>query len=119
MFGLLGFAYMSQTRYVSAGGAYQQALVFEPRMWISAGLVKCAWQRPTTIRHWRCLMNWCNRIPAGQPLDAPGEYLHSERQRQSGDQPEVLRRLGKATRKACWAMHMTQEARDLALSRVS
>ena len=122
VFGLLGFAFMNQAQYVSAQGAYQQAMVFAPEnLDFKLGLVKCAvataeydhalalldellQQHPERDSLWTLQANIL--IQKGQPEKAAISL-------------ELLRRLGKATPQNLYLLgdlYMTQEARDLALS---
>ena len=59
VFGLLGFAYLSEDRYVSAETAYRQALVYragQPGFQVGLGEMRGA-DRATTTTHWRCWTN--------------------------------------------------------------
>lgn len=122
VFGLLGFAYMSQARYVSAQGAYEQALVFEPEnAEFRLALTKSAVASGDYDRALALLDELLRQYPEREGLWTLQANIHIQK-----DQParaaislEMLRRLGKATPQNLFLLgdlYMTQEARDLALA---
>jgi tetratricopeptide (TPR) repeat protein len=122
VFGLLGFAYMSQGRYASADGAYRQALVFEPdNLDFKLGAVKCAVQTANYDHALALLDELIQQYPERESLWTLQANVHIQK-----EQPakaviclEMLRRLGKATPQNLFLLgdlHMSQESRELALA---
>lgn len=121
VFGLLGFAYLSQGRNVSAEAAYRQALVFEPEnLDFKLGLVKCSVAAANYDYALALLDELLKQYPDRDNLWTLQANLFIQK-----DQPakaaisfEMLRRLGKATPQSLYVLgdlYMAQEARDLAL----
>jgi tetratricopeptide (TPR) repeat protein len=121
VFGLLGFAYMSQGRFVSAEGAYRQAIVFEPdNLEFKLGLVKCA----VETAHYQYALGLLDELIQQYPerdnlwtLQA-NIYTQLDQPARAGVTLEMLRRLDRATPANLYMLgdlYMVQEARDLAL----
>jgi tetratricopeptide (TPR) repeat protein len=121
VFGLLGFAYLSQGRNVSAEAAYRQALVFEPEnIDFKLGLVKCSVGAANYDYALALLDEMIKQYPDRDNLWTLQANLFIQK-----DQPakaaisfEMLRRLGKATPQSLYMLgdlYMAQESRDLAL----
>lgn len=121
VFGLLGFAFLSQGRNVSAEAAYRQALAFEPdNMDFKLGLVKCAVGAANYDYALALLDEMIRQDPDRENLWTLQANLFIQK-----DQPakaaisfEMLRRLGKAAPQSLYLLgdlYMAQEARDLAL----
>ena len=122
VFGLLGFAYVSQGKHVSAEGAYQQALVFEPEnVELKVGLVKCAVATANYDYALTLLDELVQQFPERDNLWSlqANIYIQKEQPAKAAISLEMLRRLGKANAQNLFLLgdlYMTQEARDLALS---
>jgi len=122
VFGLLGFAYMNQGKYVSAEGAYRQALVFEPEnVDLKTGLVKCAVATANFDYALTLLDELLQQFPEKDNLWTlqANIYIQKEQPAKAAISLEMLRRLGKANALNLFLLgdlYMTQEARDLALS---
>jgi tetratricopeptide (TPR) repeat protein len=121
VFGLLGFAYMNQGRYVSADGAYRQALVFEPdNVDFKLGLVKCS-VATANYDHALALVDELLQLyPNRDNLWTLHANIHIQKEQpaKAALSLEMLRRLGKATSQNLYLLgdlYMAQEARDLAL----
>jgi tetratricopeptide (TPR) repeat protein len=121
VFGLLGFTSMSQGRYLSAEGAYGQALVFEPdNLEYKQGLVKCAIATANFDRALAILTELIEEYPDKENLWTlqANIYIQREQPAKAAIALEMLRRIGKATAQNLFLLgdlYMTQEARDLAL----
>lgn len=122
VFGLLGFAYMNQGRYVSAEGAYRQALVFEPEnVDFKLGLVKCAVATANYDHALALLDELIRQYPERDNLWTlhANIFIQKEQPAKAAISLEILRRLGKANPQSLFLLgdlYMAQEARDLALS---
>jgi Flp pilus assembly protein TadD len=122
VFGLLGFAYVSQGRYVSAEGAYRQALVFEPEnIDFKIGLVKSAVATANYDYALALLDELLQKMPERENLWTlqANVFIQKEQPAKAAISLEILRRLGKATPQNLFLLgdlYMTQESRDLALS---
>lgn len=121
VFGLLGFAFMSEGRNVSAEGAYQQALVFEPENAdFKLGLVKSAVATANYDRALALLDEMVRQYPERDNLWTlqASIYVQKEQPAKASISLEMLRRLGKATPANLYLLgdlYLAQEARDLAL----
>ncbi|MBC8095730.1 MAG: tetratricopeptide repeat protein [Akkermansiaceae bacterium] len=121
VFGLLGFAYMSQQRFASAAAAYQQALVFEPEnVDLKLGAVKCAISTANYDYALALLEELIRLHPERDNLWAlqANIYIQKEQPAKAAITLETLRRLGKATPQNLYLLgdlYMAQEAPDLAL----
>lgn len=122
IFGLLGFAYMNQSRFASAEAAYGQALVFEPEnLDFKLGLIKCS---VATANYDRALALLDELLRANPDKEAlwslqANIFIQKEEPAKAITSLEVIRRLGKATAQNLYLLgdiHMSQEARDLALA---
>lgn len=122
VFGLLGFAYMNQARFVSAQGAYEQALVFEPENTeYRLALIKSAVGAANYDRALALLDELIQQHPERDSLWTlhANILIQKEQPAKAAVSLEILRRLGKATAQNLFLLgdiYMTQEARDLALS---
>jgi len=122
VFGLLAFAYMNQNRFVSAEGAYRQALVFEPEnVDFKLGLVKCTVATASYDQALALLDELVQQNPERDGLWTlqANIFIQKEQPAKAAISLEMLRRLGKATPQNLFLLgdlYMTQEARDLALS---
>jgi tetratricopeptide (TPR) repeat protein len=122
VFGLLGFSYMNQGRYVSAQGAYAQALVFEPdNVDFNLGLVKCAVATANYDHGLALLDELIQRHPERDSLWTlqANLFIQKEQPAKASVSLEMLRRLGKANPLNLFLLgdlYMAQEARDLALA---
>jgi tetratricopeptide (TPR) repeat protein len=121
VFGLLGFAQMSQGRYASAEGAYKQALALEPdNIDFKLGCVKCAVASANYDYALALLDELLQQHPERDNLWAlqANIYIQKDQTAKAAVSLELLRRLGKATPQNLFLLgdlYMTQEARDLAL----
>ncbi len=121
VFGLLGFAYMSQGRYSSAEGAYQQALALEPEnIDFKLGSVKCAVATANYDHALALIDELIKQAPERDNLWSlqANIYIQKEQPAKAAVSLELLRRLGKATPSSLFLLgdlYMNQEARDLAL----
>jgi predicted Zn-dependent protease len=121
VFGLLGFAYLNQGRYVSAEGAYEQAAVFEPEnLEYKLGLVKCNVATANYDRALTLLDELLGQHPERDSLWAlqANVWIQKDQPAKAAVSLEMLRRLGNATAQNLFLLgdlYMTQEARDLAL----
>src|SRR5262245_50310672 len=122
VFGLLGFAYMNQARYVSAEGAYRQALVFEPdNVDFKLGLVKCSVASANYDFALALLDELIQQYPGRDTLWTlqANIYIQKEQPAKAAISLEMLQRLGNATAQNLFLLgdlYMAQEARDLALA---
>ena len=122
VFGLLGFAFMSEGRNVSAEGAYQQALVFEPdNADFKLGLVKSAVASANYDRALALLDELIRQYPERDNLWTlqANIYIQKEQPAKASISLEMLRRIGKATPPNLYLLgdlYMAQDARDLALT---
>ena len=122
VFGLLGFAFMSEGRNVSAEGAYQQALVFEPdNADFKLGLVKSAVASANYDRALALLDELIRQFPERDNLWTlqANIYIQKEQPAKASISLEMLRRIGKATPPNLYLLgdlYMAQDARDLALT---
>ncbi len=121
VFGLLGFAYMSQERYSSAQGAYQQALALEPDNFdFKLGSVKCAVAAANYDHALSLLDELIKQAPDRENLWTLQANIHIQKEQpaKAAVSLELLRRLGKATSQSLFLLgdlYMNQDARDLAL----
>jgi tetratricopeptide (TPR) repeat protein len=122
VFGLLGFSYMNQGRYVSAEGAYRQALVFKPdNVDFKLGLVKCSVASANYDYALALLDELLQQFPEREALWTlhANIFIQKEQPAKAAVSLEMLRRLGKATPKDLFLLgdlYMAQEARDIALA---
>jgi tetratricopeptide (TPR) repeat protein len=121
VFGLLGFAYMNQSRHVSAEGAYRQALVFEPdNVDFKLGLVKCSVATANYDHALALIDELLQQYPERDNLWTlhANIYIQKDQPAKAAVSLEMLRRLGKATPQNLYLLgdlYMAQEARELAL----
>ncbi len=121
VFGLLGFTYLSQNRFVSAEGAYRQALVFEPEnVDYRLGLVKASTGSGNYDYALALLDELLRQSPERANLWALQANLFIQKQQpaKAAVNLEILRKLGQATPQQLNLLgdiYLTQEARDLAL----
>ena len=121
VFGLLGFAYMSQSRFSSAEGAYMQALALEPEnIDFKLGSVKCAIATANYDHALALLDELLKQAPDRESLWSlqANIYIQKEQPQKAALSLEMLRRLGKANAANLYLLgdlYMAQEARDLAL----
>ncbi len=121
VFGLLGFAQMSQGRFISAEGAYKQALAFEPdNMDFKLGAVKCAVATANYDHALAQLDELIQQAPDRENLWTLQANIHIQKEQpaKAALSLELLRRLGKAGPQSLFLLgdlYMTQDARDLAL----
>jgi len=122
VFALLGFAYMSMGRFISAEGAYQQAVVLEPEnVDFKLGLVKCAVATANYDHALALLDELTGQFPERDNLWTlqANIFIQKEQPAKAAVSLEMLRRRGKATAQNLFLLgdlYMTQEARDLALA---
>ncbi len=122
VFGLLGYAYMSLSRFVSAAGAYQQALVFEPEnVDFKLGLVKCSVATANYDQALALLDELIQQNPERDSLWTlqANIFIQKEQPAKAAISLEMLRRIGKATSPNLYLLgdlYLTLEARDLALT---
>lgn len=122
VFGLLGFAYMNQGRYVSAEAAYRQALVFEPEnVDFKLGSVKCAVSTANYDYALALIDELIQQSPERDTLWTlqANIFIQKDQPAKAAVSLEMLRRLGKATPQNLFLLgdlYMTQESRDLALA---
>ncbi len=125
VYGLLGFAYLSQGRFASAAAAYGQALVFEPENFdFNLGAVKCA---VSTANYDHALALLDELVKLNPDREAlwnlqANIFIQKEQPAKAVTSLEILRRLGKATPQNLYLLgdlHMAQETRDLALAAYS
>ncbi len=122
VFGLLGFAYMSQGRYASADGAYRQALVFEPdNLDFKLGAIKCALQTANYDHAMALLDEVIQQYPERDNLWTlqANVFIQKEQPAKAAISLEMLRRLGKASPQSLFLLgdlYMAQESRELALA---
>ena len=121
VFGLLGFAYMSIGRNVSAEGAYRQALVFEPEnVDFKLGLVKSSIATANYDYALALLDELIKEYPERDNLWSLQANIHIQREQpaKAALSLEMLRRAGKASPQSLYLLgdlYMAQESRDLAL----
>lgn len=121
VFGLLGFAQMNEGRFISAEGAYRQALVFEPdNIDFKLGSVKCAVATANYDHALALLDELIRQYPERDNLWTlqANIYIQKEQPAKATVSLEMLRRLGKTTAPNLFLLgdlYMAQEARDLAL----
>ena len=121
VFGLLGFASLSQGRNVSAEGAYRQALVFEPEnLDFKLGLVKSSIGAGNYDYALALLDELLKQYPERDNLWTlqANLFIQKEQPAKAAISLEMLRRLGKATPPSLnllGDLYMAQESRDLAL----
>ena len=122
VYGLLAFAYVSQSKFVSAAGAYQQALVFEPdNLDFKLGLVKCAVATANYDHALALLDELLQQHPERDTLWSlqANIFIQKEQPAKAAISLEMLRRLEKAVPANLYLLgdiYMTLEARDLALA---
>lgn len=121
VFGLLGFACLSQGQNVSAEGAYRQALVFEPEnIDFKLGLVKASIGTGNYDYALALLDELLKQYPERDSLWTlqANLFIQKEQPAKAAISLEMLRRLGKATPPSLILLgdlYMAQESRDLAL----
>lgn len=121
VFGLLGFASLSQGRNVSAEAAYRQALVFEPEnLDFKLGLVKSSIGTGNYDYALAMLDELLKQYPERDNLWTlqANLFIQKEQPAKAAISLEMLRRLGKATPPSLnllGDLYMAQESRDLAL----
>jgi tetratricopeptide (TPR) repeat protein len=121
VFGLLGFALLSQGRNVSAEAAYRQALVFEPEnLDFKLGLVKSSIGTGNYDYSLALLDEMIKQYPERDGLWTlqANLYIQKEQPAKAAISLEMLRRLGKATPQSLYLLgdlYMAEESRDLAL----
>ena len=121
VFGLLGFACLSQGRNVSAEAAYRQALVFEPEnLDFKLGLVKSAIGTGNYDYALSVLDELIKQYPDKDNLWTlqANLFIQKEQPAKAAISFEMLRRLGKAnvqSHNLIGDLYMAQESRDLAL----
>jgi tetratricopeptide (TPR) repeat protein len=121
VYGLLGFAYMSQSRFSSAEAAYKQALALEPEnIDFKLGTVKCAVATGNYDYALALLDELLRQVPERDNLWTlqANIYIQKDQPQKAALSLEVLRRIGKANAANLFLLgdlYMTQEARDLAL----
>jgi Flp pilus assembly protein TadD len=121
VFGLLGFAYASLGRNVSAEAAYRQALVFEPEnLEFKLGLVKCSIATANYDYALALLDELLKEHPERDTLWTlqANLYIQKEQPAKAVISLEMLRRAGKAGAASLYLLgdlYMAQESRDLAL----
>jgi tetratricopeptide (TPR) repeat protein len=121
VFGLLGFASLSQGRNVSAEAAYRQALVFEPEnLDFKLGLVKSSIGTGNYDYALALLNELLKQYPERDNLWTlqANLFIQKEQPAKAAISLEMLRRLGKATPPSLnllGDLYMAQESRDLAL----
>ncbi len=122
VYALLGYAYMSLGRNVSAEGAYQQAAVLEPEnVDFKLGLAKCAIATANFDHALAVLDELTAQFPERDALWTlqANLFIQKEQPAKAAVSLEMLRRRGKATAANLFLLgdlYMTQEARDLALA---
>lgn len=121
VFGLLGFAYLSLGRHVSAEAAYRQALVFEPdNLDCKLGLVKSAIGASNYDYALALLDELLKEFPEREQLWMLQANLHIQREQpaEAALSLELVRRAGKANAASLYLLgdlYLAQEAPDLAL----
>ncbi len=122
IFGILGFAYLSEGRHASAEGAYRQALVFEPdNLDFRLGLVKGAVATGNYDYAVALLEELIRSHPEREALWTllANVYIQKEQPDRAAVTLELLKRLGKATPQSLFLLgdlYLAQEASDLALA---
>jgi len=120
-FGLLGFAHMSEGRFLSAESAYRQALLFEPdNLDFKLGVVKCQVALANYDAALALLDELLAQFPGREALWAlqANVFIQKEQPLKAAVNFEVLRRLGKATAPQLFVLgdlYLAQESRELAL----
>jgi len=121
VFGLLGFACMSQGRNISAEAAYRQALVYEPEnLDFKLGLVKSSIGTGNYDYALSLIDELIKQYPERDNLWTlqANLYIQKEQPAKAAISLELLRRLGKAVPQSLYLLgdlYMAQESRDLAL----
>ena len=121
VFGILGFAYMSLGRNVSAEAAYRQALVFEPEnVDFKLALVKSSIATANYDYALALLDELIKEYPERDNLWSLQANIHIQRDQtaKASLSLEMLRRAGKANPQSLYLLgdlYMSQESRDLAL----
>jgi tetratricopeptide (TPR) repeat protein len=121
IFGLLGFAHLSQNRPVSAEGAYRQALVFEPdNLDFQLGLVKAYIGVNNLDAAMSLLDELIRQHPERESLWSlqANVFIQKEQPGKAVVNLEVLRRTGKASAAQLALLgdlHLSREHPDLAL----
>lgn len=122
VYGLLGFAYLSQSRFASAEAAYHQALVFEPdNMDFRLGAVRCALATGNYDHALAMLEELLRQRPEKEQLWVlqANIYVQKEQPLKAAISLEMLRRQGKATPQNLYLLgdlYLAQEIRELALA---
>lgn len=122
VYGLLGYALMSQSRFPSAEAAYEQALVFEPdNLDFKLGAVKCAIATSNYDHALALLEELIQQYPDRESLWTlhANLYIQKEQPAKAAISLEMVRRLGKATPQTLFLLgdlYLAQESRDLALA---
>jgi predicted Zn-dependent protease len=121
VFGLLGFANVSQGRNVSAEAAYRQALVYEPEnLDFKLGLVKSSIGTGNYTYALALLDELLKQYPERDNLWMlqANLFIQQEKPAQAAISLEMMRRLEKATPQSLnllGDLYMAQDSRDLAL----
>lgn len=121
VFGLLGFAHMNESRWVSAEAAYKQALLYEPdNLDFKLGVVKAFIALSQYDAASAMLDELIQQFPDRDNLWAlqANVYIQKEEPERAAVNLEMLRRLGKATPAQLLLLgdlYMAQEATTLAL----
>jgi Flp pilus assembly protein TadD len=122
VFGLLGFAFMSTGKNVSAEAAYRQALVFEPEnLDFKLGLVKSSIATANYDYALALLDELIKEYPERDSLWSLQANIHIQREQpaKAALSLEMLRRVGKATPQSLYLLgdlYMAQDSYDLALN---
>ncbi|HEX7858830.1 MAG TPA: tetratricopeptide repeat protein [Verrucomicrobiae bacterium] len=122
VFGLLGFAFLNQNRFVSAEAAYQQALVFEPKnLDFKLGLVKCSVATAKYDQALALLDELIAQAPERESLWTVHANVNIQKEQPAAAaiSLEMLRRLGKATPREMYLLgdlYLAQEIQDLAIN---
>lgn len=121
VFGLLGFAHMNESRWVSAEAAYKQALLYEPEnLDFKLGVVKAFIALSQYDAAAAMLDELLQQFPDRDNLWAlqANVFIQKEQPDRAAVNLEMLRRLGRATPAQLLMLgdlYMTQEATSLAL----
>jgi tetratricopeptide (TPR) repeat protein len=120
-FGLLGFCYLNQERFIPAEAAYKQAILFQPDNadW-RLGLVKALVAQEKLQEANRMVEEVLQRDPSDVDMWElqAGIYAQMEQPKLAAVNYEIIRKLGKSTPPMLYSLgdlYMADEATDLAL----
>lgn len=121
LFGLLGFCYMNEEKWISAESAYRQGMLLEPdNADYKLGIVKCQVAQENYGAALAMLKELLQQFPDREQIwnIQANVFLQTDKPDEAAVNLEMLRRMGKATAKNLTLLgdiYMSQEATAMAL----